>query len=886
MKKILVYLLTLAICFSVTASLAEEIVDEDYAKNVEKLAAFGIDIEGNADDEVIRAEFIKEVLDFFAIDAELYGTETVFSDVDKNYTYVAEINAGYRLGYMVGYEDGKFYPESVVAYNQAIKVIVTALGYEQSAIMSGGYPNGYLKMADEIGLTDNISPNDNFNMKLLSELLLNACECIPQKMKLTSDGMKIYEEDASDALWEYHRILKVKGIVDANDITGLMSKSDAQREGYVSLGGESVLAGDTNAADYLGSMVLAYIYYPENEYEGTIKYIEADRKNIAVTVKAEDIADDNSEFSYYNFVYYNENERRKNVKITEETAIIYNGVAKPGYSKEDLCPEIGEVTLIDNNGDGNFEVIDIFDAKKIIVVDYVTKNEKETVIADKFNSGNFYKYDAEYEYYDVMLDGAKSSYDVLKENMLVLIGENGEHSKTRAYTDSFEGKIESLSGEEITISGNSYKLPESMDKTKFKLNYEGKFWAYDGYILGFSRQKVKEYSYGYFVKPYFYENDKGEETLGLYVLTAENEYEKILTNEKTKYNGSKREAQDALSIFKVPTAANRDRANYSGMPGFDEDVNNDGYIEQVIMYSLDEKGEIKELYTQSSGEELRYEGLFWSKWHNNIYSFYQDTWMNKFYQDSETIAFYISNDDIEESYSTLTVVKNGDAIPEEYVHEFYNVTDEENTVDVVVWRKDTSGEGAKAEISRNVPPTIIKEVSTTLNADDEPVKVITGVQNGKNVTLEYNEKMLDEVKAIFESIRPGDIVYYQKDFQGKLVNISKSFDITKKGQYGIGNPSTKENVHSVWENQIHLERKVTYYAVNKKLTNNFITYTDGDGEMCIQEIDTSASFYKMTVNGKKVNVEAIEYNDIQNGDEIYCLMRYNKLKTMIVIDAK
>ena len=196
-----------------------------------------------------------------------------------------------------------------------------------------------------------------------------------------------------------------------------------------------------------------------------------------------------------------------------------------------------------------------------------------------------------------------------------------------------------------------------MDKSRFKLNSEGTFWENDGYILGFLKKKSNEFNYGYFVKPYLYDADDGDETLALLVLTAENEYERILTNERTKYNGSKKEPEDALSLFKVPTDAYRDRAKYAGVATVNEDVNKDGYIEQVIMYSLNENGEIKELYTQNSGEELRYEGLFWSKWHNNIFSFYQDTWMNKFYQDSETIAFYISNDEIDKILKERNLLK-------------------------------------------------------------------------------------------------------------------------------------------------------------------------------------------------------------------------------------
>jgi len=370
------------------------------------------------------------------------------------------------------------------------------------------------------------------------------------------------------------------------------------------------------------------------------------------------------------------------------------------------------------------------------------------------------------------------------------------------------------------------------------------------------------------------------------VLTAQNEYVRIKANNRTKYNGSKKEPTEALAVFKTATPASDGRKKYAEMAKINEDVNKDGYIEQIIMYSLDEKGELKEVYTQHEGKELRYEGVYWSEWHDNSYSFYQDTWMNKFYQDAETVCFYVSNNDIEESYSTVRVQKDGEYIAEEYIHEMYNVTEEENTVDAVVWRKDTAGEGVKAQISTNIMPTIIKEVSTTLNADDEPVKVLTGVQNGGIVTLEYNDKMIQSVEEVFESIKPGDIVYYQKDAKANVVNITKSFDITKKGQYGMGTQNNNDDVHSAWNNQIHMERKVTYFEIEKKLPNNFISYKDGDGDISIQKVDGSAVFFKVTVTGKKVKVEPIEYSDVQNGDEVYCWMRYNNLRTMIVIDAE
>ena len=82
MKKIFAYLLTLVICFSFTNVLAEDVtVDAGFEKNVQKLSAFGVRVDGGAEDEVIRAEFIKKVLEFKSKDE--INREILLKLIDK-----------------------------------------------------------------------------------------------------------------------------------------------------------------------------------------------------------------------------------------------------------------------------------------------------------------------------------------------------------------------------------------------------------------------------------------------------------------------------------------------------------------------------------------------------------------------------------------------------------------------------------------------------------------------------------------------------------------------------------------------------------------------------------------------------------------------------------
>ena len=101
-----------------------------------------------------------------------------------------------------------------------------------------------------------------------------------------------------------------------------------------------------------------------------------------------------SGFSAYNFVYENENGKVTEKKLDSNTCVIYYGIAKADYSKENISPKIGWVTLIDNNSDGKIEVLNVFNADLAIVSGKISGNSDVSVITDKFNSSKYIKLDS------------------------------------------------------------------------------------------------------------------------------------------------------------------------------------------------------------------------------------------------------------------------------------------------------------------------------------------------------------------------------------------------------------------------------------------------------------------------------------------------------------
>ena len=65
------------------------------------------------------------------------------------------------------YGNGKFGPEDTVTYEQAVKMVVCALGYGPMASSQGGWPAGYTSVAASIDLTKGVSSSARGDIAVL-----------------------------------------------------------------------------------------------------------------------------------------------------------------------------------------------------------------------------------------------------------------------------------------------------------------------------------------------------------------------------------------------------------------------------------------------------------------------------------------------------------------------------------------------------------------------------------------------------------------------------------------------------------------------------------------------------------------------------------------------
>lgn len=151
-------ILSLFICPAKASGAFPDVADTaDYAEAVSVLNNMGImvgDEQGNFNPNktVTRAEMAAIICRMIG-ETENFGTDgTQFSDVLSTHWANSFIIKASSLGIIGGYEDGTFRPDETVTYAQALTMVVRAMGLEDRALEAGGYPDGYIKIANENGL--------------------------------------------------------------------------------------------------------------------------------------------------------------------------------------------------------------------------------------------------------------------------------------------------------------------------------------------------------------------------------------------------------------------------------------------------------------------------------------------------------------------------------------------------------------------------------------------------------------------------------------------------------------------------------------------------------------------------------------------------------------
>ena len=168
MKKVFSVTLALILALSMGVS-AFAFSDVEKGSTIEtavnKLSDLGI-ITGFEDgtfrpeDTITRAQMAAIICRTFGL--EEYAQEeckgvSVFLDVPEDHWAAGYITAAWKEGIINGYGNDNFGPEDTVLFEQVVKMVTYALGYNFVASDAGGYPHGYLYVGHALDVSKGIA---------------------------------------------------------------------------------------------------------------------------------------------------------------------------------------------------------------------------------------------------------------------------------------------------------------------------------------------------------------------------------------------------------------------------------------------------------------------------------------------------------------------------------------------------------------------------------------------------------------------------------------------------------------------------------------------------------------------------------------------------------
>ncbi len=362
--------------------------DVEDSKAIDVVSGIGI-MEGNSDAtfspeaNLTRAEFAQIVADIYNYGAEddvvaqwkedyfsdvfktetdlippevmNQGASTLYSDVQEGGEYFEAIKLVTRVKAMNGVGNGEFNPDGNLTVEQALKVILTMLGYAYQAESQGGYPNGFIAVAENTDMLDNVkSGHSSYATRDdIANILYNALE-IPLMQYRYSNGEWSYVSYETDTFLS--KILNLgynKGRMTGNGYTNLKGE-DPQAENIITVNnGTYRISEDSEyVREYIGRDV--EVYYSLAEDDNSLVYARLSGKDSVVEF-------DISDFYGYsgNHLTYlvGENDKEKNIDMVLAPYMIYNNAAVASFDNTIFGFNHGTVTVITPAQQSNADLI-------------------------------------------------------------------------------------------------------------------------------------------------------------------------------------------------------------------------------------------------------------------------------------------------------------------------------------------------------------------------------------------------------------------------------------------------------------------------------------------------------------------------------------------------
>lgn len=230
MKKLLSIILTISMlmtCGFISVSADTSDIDTNCIETLTALDIIVGDENGNLNlnSDITRAEFATIMTRILGLEGS--DVKEVFDDVPVSHWANSAVSTCYNLGIVNGYNATTFGPEDKVTYEQAIKMIVAALGFEPMASQKGGYPTGYMVVANTYGITEDVNAvyNQPAARGIIFQLVYNALD-VPVMEQVSYGTENIWQVLDGTKESEYKTLLTKLGVAKIEGVLIETSKNN------------------------------------------------------------------------------------------------------------------------------------------------------------------------------------------------------------------------------------------------------------------------------------------------------------------------------------------------------------------------------------------------------------------------------------------------------------------------------------------------------------------------------------------------------------------------------------------------------------------------------------------------------------------------------------
>ena len=439
-KKILSVALAGALAFgsmgAAFAAIPEDVKGTDYETAVERLAALEI-LKGYEDgtfkpgQTITRAEFATVVVRSLGLESSAKASmgSTNFNDVASNHWASGYINIASGLKVINGRGDGVFDPEAPVKYEEAVTMIVRALGYEPAAQSKGGYPNGYLVIAGQEDITDDVNGTIGTSAPrgIVAQLMDNSLE-VPMMIQVGYGSDAKFVQSGTDGTTEETLL------ADKLDTEKLEEKViDIPRT-------DSSLEDNEIRLEKKGVVEVPEGFNFEGVFNAEIKaFINDDDEVVSYEVN-DDVYVDAVEYTSGDEEPVKLVDKDKEYEFAKDATIYENG-KKVNESDLNAKYSYAKAVVVDNE----IASLEVYDLDSMIVVEKV---EADHVLG--------YEEEVNFKDYDVVKDGKNVELSDLVAGDIVFYNTSAGYAEV--FNKSEKGKLDKVFGDGFKLNDEDYDI--------------------------------------------------------------------------------------------------------------------------------------------------------------------------------------------------------------------------------------------------------------------------------------------------------------------------------------------------------------------------------------------------------------------------------------------